>query len=177
MNIENREIVVSEGKRPFWQIVIAAFFYTATLFLLFYCFYLLFQMTGDDDVSKVKGASFFLQLAAYVFAAGLSFSVVKTVYVNTTNKKLRTELSVGIIKVNYYSRIPELEYVSVFRNPQTDKYEVNLWCQGNKHYNIFEFDEFKPAFDFGLQYSNKLNIDLLDASERGNFKWIDKSEL
>ncbi len=31
--------------------------------------------------------------------------------------------------------------------------------------------------DFGLLISNKLNIDVLDATEKGNFKWIDKTEL
>ncbi|GAA4080330.1 hypothetical protein GCM10022389_28060 [Flavobacterium cheonanense] len=32
------------------------------------------------------------------------------------------------------------------------------------------------AMSFGLLFSNKLNIDLLDATEKGNFKWIDKTK-
>ena len=49
--------------------------------------------------------------------------------------------------------------------------------EGKKPFNVFNFEEFQPAFDFGLLYSNKLNIDLLDATEKGNSKWIDKTKL
>lgn len=82
-----------------------------------------------------------------------------------------------MIKVNYFSKIPILEYVSVFKNSQKEIFEVNLWYKGNKHYNVFNFEEFQSAFDFALLYSNKLNIDLLDATEKGNSKWIDKTKL
>ena len=92
-------------------------------------------------------------------------------------EKLKTEYAVGVFKYSYFSAIPTLEYVSVFRNPRNDVFEVNLWYKGNKHFNVSNFDDFEPAFQFGLHFSNRLNIDLLDASEKGNSKWIEKEQL
>ena len=68
--------------------------------------------------------------------------------------------------------MPELEYVSVFNNMGAEQFEVNLWYEGNHHFNIMAFDESQPAFDYGKQFSEKLNLKLLDATEKGNSKWI-----
>lgn len=175
MDLNKKEIVISEGKRPFWQIIIAALLFTATLFILFYFFYALY--IAGNNPSLVKKITSLLHLSVYTFLSGLSFSLVKTIYINLEKEKLKTEYSIGIIKINYHSTIPELEYVSVYKNPQTYNIEVNLWYKGNKHFNVFNFDEEKQAFEFGLQFSNKLNIDLLDATEERNFKWVDKTKL
>jgi hypothetical protein len=177
MDINAKEIVVSEGKKPLWKIIIAAFLFTVSLFIFIYYFYLLFDLGSKIQIKIIKGISSNISLSVYAFLGAISLSKVKTIYIDLENEKLRTEHSVGIFKVNYFSVIPELEYVSVFLNPQNGIFEVNLWYKGNRHYNVFNFEEFKPAFNFGLLFSNKLNIDLLDATEKGNFKWIDKSKL
>jgi hypothetical protein len=171
MDLNQKEIVVSEGKRPFWQTIIAAFLFCCTIFLIFYIFYLLF-MTGADP-KGIKAVTGLIQMSIYAFMTGLSFSVVKTIYINIEKEKLKTEYSVGIFKISKYSQIPQLEYISVYRNPR-DIIEVNLWYKGNKHYNVFNFDDLETAHNFGLAFSNKLNIDLLDATQKGNSKWVIK---
>ena len=177
MDINAKEIVVSEGKKPLGILLIAAFLFTASLFFFIYHFYLLFDFGGQFQIKVIKGITSNVSLSVYAFLGAISFSKVKTIYIDLEKEKLRTQHSVGVVKVNYFSVIPELENVSVFLNLQNGIFEVNLWYKGNKHYNVFNFEEYKSAFDFGLLFSNKLNIDLLDATKKGNSKWIDKTNL
>lgn len=169
------EIIVSEGKRPFWQTILAALLYTVSIALLFYFILILFKI--DYSVREFKEASVFIKLAVLTFIGALNFSLVRTLYLNLEKEKLKTEYAVGVFKYSYFSAIPTLEYVSVFKSPNKEIFEVNLWYKGNKHFNVANFEEFEPAFGFGLNFSNRLNIDLLDASEKGNSKWIEKEQL
>lgn len=175
MGAKQKEVVVSTGVRPFWQTIIAASLYTVTLGFLLMFLYVLYK--DHFEGNKINSAVGFFKLAIYTFIGALNFSVVKTIYINLDKEKLKTEYSVGMINIRYYSKIPTLEYVSAFLNPGTLVYEVNLWYKGNKHFNVSAYDEFQPAFDFGVLFSDKLNIDLLDATEKGNFKWIDKIKI
>lgn len=96
--------------------------------------------------------------------------------IDIDKNKLISIYSVGPFSKKIPSVVPELEYVSVFLNSK-DIYEVNLWYKGNKHYTMYAFGEKQPAMKFGEQVSAKLDIDLLDATEKGNSKWIDKTAL
>ena len=64
-----------------------------------------------------------------------------------------------------------LDYVSVFKT-QKSEFEVNIWYGKNKHYNISNFETLNEAFILGRTLSDKLNLDLLDATEKGNSKWL-----
>lgn len=173
MENNQNEIIVSEGKRPFWQTIIAALLYVFSIGLLLY-FISLLLVVDYDNTKQLNGASAFIKLSVFAFVGALRFSVVKTLYINLQKEKLKTEFAVGFFKYSYFSNIPVLEYVSVFKKPEKEVFEVNLWYKGNKHFNVSNFDEFEPAFQFGLRFSNRLNIDLLDATEKGNSKWIEK---
>ena len=178
MDLNQKEIVISQAKRPFWQIIIASFLYTLSIFFLFYGFYKLYVMGLHETNTKIiKGNVSLFSLSIYAFLGGLKFSVQKTIFINTLKQKLKTQFSVGIFNVNYHSEIPELNYVSVFKNPNRDFVEVNLWYSRNKHFNVYNYENVDEAMRFGLLFSNKLNLDLLDATEKGNSKWIDKTEL
>ena len=129
---------------------------------------------NEKNIRVIKGNVSLFSLSIYAFLGALNFSVIKTLFINTEKQKLKTQFSVGIIKVNYFSKIPELKYVSVFKNTTNENIEVNLWYSNNKHFNAANYKLIDEAMDFGLLFSNKLNLDLLDATEKGNFKWVDK---
>jgi hypothetical protein len=174
MKLEQKEITLHYGNRPLWQIIIGAFFYTLMFYFIFYFFYSVYYLGIND--SNVRGIASFLQLSIFSFIAGLTFTLQKSIYINLEKQKLKTQYSVGIIKINYHSKIPELEYVSVFKNPKNEYVEINLWYDKNKHFNICNYEFIDEALEFGIIFSNKLKLDLLDATEKGNFKWIDKTE-
>lgn len=170
MDLDKNEIVLSKNTRPFWHIIIAAVFYLSSLGVVIYAFYMLFAYPNDISVEKDLGG--YLTIALFALAAGLGFSVIKTRYLNLEKEKLQTEFSQGLFKIKFYSSMPELKYVSVFNNIGAEQFEVNLWYEGNKHFNVLNFDEAQPAIDYGRLFSEKLNLKLLDATEKGNTKWI-----
>jgi len=56
-------------------------------------------------------------------------------------------------------------------------FEVNLWYDKNKHWELYEKHDFAEAFAIGFEISELLNIDLLDATKPNNYKWVDKESL
>ena len=88
--------------------------------------------------------------------------------------KLISRYQLGPFSKDILSEIPELEYVAVFLNSK-EEFEVNLWYQGNKHYQMYQFEEKDQAMNLAKITSTKLNIDLLDATVKGDFKWVDKT--
>lgn len=173
MDLNQKEIVVSQGNVPLWKNIIAALLYTTSFVLLF--MFVKNVSVFNQTTREIKRTGGLLNLAVFAFISGLKLSLTKTIFINIEGQKLKTQYNVGIISFKYYSKIPYLEYVSVFKPPHKDFFEVNLWYKGNKHFNVANYGEFQSAFDFGMLFSNKLNIDLLDATEKGDFKWIDKS--
>lgn len=164
------ELVVSQGKRPFWQRLFAAICFTGVLYLLFSTAWLFYQY-GFSLAPKAAGASF--QLIAYFLATGIGFSVTKTILIDTDENKLISRFCIGPFSRDVLSEVPELEYVSVFLDAK-GFYQANLWYKGNKHYKMYKFDEKQQAMDFATLAANRLKLDLLDATEKGNSKWIEQ---
>ncbi len=66
--------------------------------------------------------------------------------------------------------------VGVIGVPLYQFLEKKVVYSKNKQYNRYEFESFEAAFVTGKTIANSLRLDLLDATEKGNFKWIDKTE-
>ncbi len=168
------EVIISEGKRSWYEIVLAALFFSVTAVLI-----VIFLI--DAFVKPLSGILYYdaYRLAKYgVFGLGfgLRFSLIKDILIDTDVNKLVSRYKVGMFSYDVVAKIQEFEYVSVFKD-DNEFYQTLLWYTGNKHYEMYSFDEEKPAFDFALNISNKLNIDLLDATVKGDFKWVDKTTL
>ena len=168
------ELIISEANRPMWQTIVAAFLYTATLALIFISFYntkweynsLLYS------AKKMKGV-------ILVLIAAVSFSSIKKVYVDLENSKFRSTFEVLFIKFGKWKTINNYEYVSVFHQPLKGGnyiYEVNLWYDRNKHLKLYEQYNYTEAFKIGYLLSEKLKIDLLDATVPNDYKWVDKDD-
>ena len=182
MEQENKdfELMVSEGKRAWYELMLAAVFYSITIFLLLATIYHLITNYSFGllifDLYKIIGTG------VYCFGMGIMFSVTKTIFIDVDENKLISRYIVGKIKYDVKSKVPHLEYIAVFNknyNASTDyaEYEVNLWYNKNHHYKMFSFEKENDAFEFAKAVSTKLNIDLLDATQKGNFKWIDKTKI
>lgn len=169
----NNEIIISQGNRPVWQLALAVILYTLGILGLIKYFSL---VSPNIDPKYAKGLAGLLYLCAICFVLAIKLSSVKTVFINLAKQKLKINYSVGAIGINYHSKIPDLQYVSVFRNGQEESFEVNLWHTGNKYFKIANFNDLDSAMNFGSIFSKKLNLDLLDTTEKGNPKWIDLNE-
>lgn len=166
MDLDQKEIIISEEIKPFWKILIAAILFTVSLYFIYLTFYY-WSMRWVYYGIRCFEFSLTLFLGASFFAAR------KIIYLNTEAKILKIEYRLGNIKMNFF-KISNLEYISVFKDNQNEWFEVNLWYNKNKHLNISNFDNFDTALEYGKKFARKIEIDLLDATEKGNFKWIEK---
>jgi len=170
MECKPYELIVSEGKLPIWKAIVAAAFFTGLVYLL----YLDFRMFYNAGVNEKTGllAAKSLKRLGNCLVGGIAFSITKSVLIDTDTDKLISRYCVGPFHRDILTAVPTLEYVSVFKNGK-DEFEVNLWYKGNKHYKMYVFESKSPAIGFSRQVAQKLKIDLLDATVKGNSQWLD----
>jgi hypothetical protein len=172
--INEYELVISPGKIPLWRLILASALLTLVLYYLYlaatFFYYLGFTETA------FKGLAGVIQLITFPLVFVVSLCMTKTILIDIDKDKLISRYQLGPFSKDVLSAIPELEYVAIFLNAKGE-FEVNLWYQGNKHYKMYQFEEKGQAFKLAIITSTKLNIDLLDATEKGNSKWIDKTNL
>lgn len=166
--------IISESPRPIWQIPIAALFFTITTLLILLALYQI-EFTEKGLIiflHRIKPCIFFVSI-------GIGFTLTKSIHIDIENSKFRPTYNIGPLKIGSWQTIKNYEYVSVFHQPTVGGdyiFEVNLWYDNNKHFELYEEDNYKEAFLIGYELSEQLNIDLLDATEPNNFKWVDKDE-
>ena len=168
-------IIVSERKRPFWQVFIASFIFTIAIALLLWIIYKTFLRP------EVYLASLSLsKIVLYLFVFGTFFCFRNSVYINLKQSRFRSTFEIGPIKLGQWKTINNYEYVSVFQQPLANGdviFEVNLWYDKNKHWELYEKNNAREAFAIGYEISEYLQIDLLDATVPNAYKFMDKTLL
>lgn len=165
-------IIVSEKQRPLWQRLIASLFFTAAISLLLYT---VFKANWTDENSINIGHN--IKSVIYLISFGIAFSFHQSVYINIKQSKFRSTIEIAPIKLGQWKAINNYEYVSIFHQPLDDGnkiFEVNLWYDRNKHWELYEKYNYKEAFLIGFEISDLLDIGLLDATVPNNYKWVDK---
>lgn len=172
--MEKKSVIISEGARPFWQLIVGALFFTlAGLFLImFFTGYELLPKQGNPERWDFKTLILFYACTLQ----GVLFAGVKNVLLDLKNMKYKMQLQVGPIKTGYWKKLPTIDYVSVFKQPRKDKSEIfktNLWYSKNKHLTIYTSFNQEAAFKMGEAIARALKVELLDATISNNYKWVD----
>lgn len=166
--------IISESARPIWQIPIAALFFSAaTLIVLFALYHIGFS---EKELIMFLHR---IEPSIYLITIGIGFTLTKSIHIDIENSRFRPTFNIGPIKFGSWQTIKNYQYVSVFHQPTGGGdyiFEVNLWYDNNKHFELYEENDYKEAFLIGYELSEQLNIDLLDATEPNNFKWVDKDQ-
>jgi hypothetical protein len=118
-----------------------------------------------------------------LFFSSLVLSSMTMLHFDLREKKYKKVSIVAGIKISSgWKPLPDIEYVSVFcqqygnvdtEDTATYDYTVNLWYKTNKHFTIYSNSIAEPCFNLAHQIAAKLKTDLLDATEPGNFKWLE----
>ncbi|MGB1307292.1 MAG: hypothetical protein ACPG6B_00175 [Oceanihabitans sp.] len=173
--MNNNLLVVSETKKPFWKLILAALCFTAIFgIILASVLYNFFILNSFKSIANLT------EILIYLAAIGIGLSSHKKVYINLKQSKFRPTIEVGPIKVGKWVTIKNYEYVSVFHQLLVNGsyvFEVNLWYNNNKHFKLYEKNSFNEAMALGYEISEELNIELLDATVPNNYTWVDKEEL
>ena len=168
-------IIVADRQRPLWQRIIASLLLTIAIVYLIYTIIYVKWVIEDP-----RNFGYHIKRAIILATFGVSFSFQKNVYINFKKSKFRSTFEIGPIKLGEWKTINNYEYVSIFYEPLVDGekiFEVNLWYDKNKHWELYEKYDFAEAFAIGFEISELLNIDLLDATKPYNYRWVDKESL
>jgi hypothetical protein len=160
-------IIVSESDRPLWQIPLAALSFTLAVALIVIQF-------SNLEISNngIKNAARSFELIALLTALGVRYSSKKNVYIDLKKMLFRPTFEVGPLKLGRWTQIKSPEYISVFQSQTA--YEINLWYQTNKHLELYKRDNYVDALRMAFELSEELDIDLYDATDPHNSRWIDK---
>jgi len=109
--------------------------------------------------------------------------------IDLNSKAYRNIKSFVGIKVVKWKPLPNIDYVSVFTTTENITVRaltaetrnafpiihLNLFYANNKKITIYQTKNKTDAFNVASKISKVLSIDILDATEKGDFKWIEKN--
>ncbi|MCB0452819.1 MAG: hypothetical protein KDC94_07985 [Aequorivita sp.] len=167
--MDKNDVYISQGNRPLWQLVIAALCFTGMLVFL-YLFFISFDFNGGEK--QMKETFFLLEVAIYFFGGGITFSIVRDYHFNFNEKKYKILFCVGPVKIGSWQKFKNLEYISVYKNKK-NIFEINLWHDRNRHFNLAIQNKATAALIIGKELAKKLEIELYDATDPHNPKWVD----
>ncbi|MDQ6471258.1 hypothetical protein RB619_11440 [Flavobacterium sp. LHD-80] len=162
--------LIYKSDRPFWHFLLASplYFFTISMsFKMFDLFYTGKVMNG----LRFSLAVFFM----FVCAAGLTFT--KRVFANSITKEVRFNFTLFEIPLCKDTVFKNIQYVSVYKNHSDRDFEVQIWLSETKKNSVSVHLNSQSAFNLATKIANGLQVDLLDATEKGNFKWIEKENL
>lgn len=173
MRNKKNEVLISPGERHILEILLASVFYAVLVFLIFNIIY--YYTQNGSIAFVIQNLVKTISMSGFLIMMGLRFSMVKDILINVKDQYLISSYRVGRFKYDVKSKLPNLEYVSIFKNAK-DEFEANLWYGKNNHYQMYTFEAFEEALNFGKIIAEKFELDILDATEKGNFEWIDKAK-
>lgn len=153
----------------FWRIVGALCFTVATGLIVY------FLLTMDFSVKKKHFYAHFdlIQLIFISIFIGVYSTYNINCYFDFEKKRFKREFTIGVFRYGRWRALPKINYVSLFAiNEGT--FQVNIWNDKNKHWDLYEEFNIKDAFVIAFELSELLNVRLLDATVRNNFRWVDK---
>lgn len=167
------EIIICENKPKWYELMIAFVFYSLTVYFIYYLSNL-YNLYATNRLSSLDFNSLvlpFSSLIIFLFFMAINLSYKQNIIINTRSNVLISRYIIWGLKYDSRKRATNSEYISYFKDDQN--YGVNLWYKGNKHFEIGYFDDLTSAQNAAYEIARTLKIDLLDATEKGNQKWID----
>jgi hypothetical protein len=165
-------VIISGGKRPFWQTLIAAGLFTVIGYLFFSFFTSLHIGLSNK---QLRGGLSLLELALFLLPIAVGFSAVKDIYFDLSNNRYKEKICFGPFGFGSWKPLPTIEYVSIFKQPKANGtfiYETNLWYGKNRHFNLLESDSKVEVMEMGKIVAELLGVDLLDATVPNNYRWL-----
>ncbi|MDX1463345.1 MAG: hypothetical protein R3359_09825 [Marinirhabdus sp.] len=160
----------TEGRRPLWHTLVAGLSFLAAIVIV-YASITEFQFGPENIESPLRS----LDLVVLLIGVGVKFSMINDYLFDLENNQFRVIHNIGLIRWGKWRNLKSIDYISVFQKKE-GLYLVNLWYNTNKHITITGSHKLDAAMEMGGTISKQLHIDLLDASDPHNTKWVELSE-
>ena len=161
--VGSKYVVISQGPRSLFSRILAAAFFTAMVLCIIKMYNNYYDL-GYINIMYFYGSAMFL-----VF--GFSFSFSSNFVFDFKKHRFREEIQIGVFHFGWWEPLPTLEYVSIFRQSE-QVYVLKIFISKNDAYTIGGFKSAEQALEAGTNVSKKLEIDLWDASDPHNGKWL-----
>lgn len=164
------EFTIREPKRP-WLLKV----FVAAAFSAFFTYLVYFFTTKEHNTGQTWTLiTYFAWFFGVLFVFLIPLIARHYIHFNFSKLKIKHSYAIGMLTYNEsWQDLKNLEYISVFKTQ--NGYEINMWFNKNEILNLAVFEDAEEALKQGLFFSEKLNIDLLDARKRGYHKWVDKT--
>ena len=170
-----KKIVITPSKdKPIVLIILAALFFTIAIFFVFKSFA---NIEFSLEESVIEERIGMLELIAIFAFGGISFSQKRTLFFDLKKEKFKSQLSVGPFKIGEWQDLPSLNYISVLGIDSKYKFTLNLWYDRNKYIDIFTIRGKEKAFRTAFEIADQLNIYVLDATRRNDYRRLNMEEL
>jgi len=111
--------------------------------------------------------------------------------INLESKTYRKTRSVFGFSIGKWQPLPNTEYISVFSTSENitirassaettnsrDVILLNIFYDRNQKFTVYSTTNLKDAYDVASHIADALAIDLLDATIKNDYKWVDKDIL
>lgn len=166
------EFTIREPKIPLLNRIIFSFMFSSFFTFLVYFLTNLATPLSSSTMLYAIICLVWLFLVLIVFFAPMVLR--HYIHFNFSNSKIKHSYSLGALNYSEkWQNLENLNYISVFHT--RSGYEINLWYEKNKILNLLVLEDFEESLKKGAFFSEKLNIDLLDARKRGYHKWVNTS--
>jgi hypothetical protein len=172
MESNGYELIVSQPANPTWKIILSGICFAIAIHSILTIMLLPNFANPAPEEIVIFNKSIVLTIVGIVI--GIYFSVRLTILIDVDSNQLVSRYFLGFFSFNRRSEILGLSHVAVAKN-RDGIYLINLWHDASKPYNMCYCEEKSTAFNFAASVAEKLQIDLLDATEKGNPKWIEKT--
>lgn len=120
-----------------------------------------------------------------LLGAALKLSLKEGFELNLEEKKYRNVNSIFAINFGFWKKLPEIDYISVFRTIKNSRsrviaaeatlgfevFKVNMFYQKNRHIEAYVSDELEDTFSVAKHIAVVLELDILDATKQDK-EWI-----
>jgi len=170
------DIIISERNRPRWQSVLAVLCYALMFMFVGLMIFGLYTYPGKQGFRAFVSS---FNCAVFMLVFGLRFSVITSIYFDMVGRRYKKEYKVGLVRFGKWQQLPDIDYVSVFKQAVTlpgeddgHVFNVNVWYGLNQHFTIYTKPDLKPAYDMALYIASRTRVELLDATDSQNKIWI-----
>ncbi|WP_299548229.1 hypothetical protein [Seonamhaeicola sp.] len=164
------DLIIRESSKPIINKIIVSLLYAGFFTYTIYLFMHKDIWNHPDRWTVIILLSILLII---IFSSTFMSIASHSIHIRIEDKKIQHQYRVGVFRYKeVWQNLVDPEYISVFKNG--GYYLINLWYQKNGILNLMALKNYDKAIEKGLLISEKLNIDLLDARERGHHKWVNK---
>ena len=139
---KNDSVKIYSGTRAWYELVLAAIFYSVTIYILLDLFYtIIINFNGSSTIQKLFN---FLYYGMPCLANALFFSITKDIEIDIHSKIITSIYKVGPFYKTKKTKALQFEYISIFHDSKQN-FQTNLWYKGNRFYKMYDFEKIELA--------------------------------